>query len=115
MAKFHGKVGYSTGTVEKRPGVWEEVIIERTYFGEVTRNTRQLLEGEKVNDDLSVGNSITIVADAYAREHIFAMRYVEWSGSLWKVSEVEEQRPRLILRLGGEWNGPKPEPAPDPA
>jgi hypothetical protein len=111
MARFHGKVGYGE-TVETSPGVWEDVITERSYFGDVLRNTRRLQEGESVNDNLSVNNSISIVADAYANEHFFAIRYVEWMGSPWKVSDVEVQRPRLILRLGGVYNGPKA-PAPD--
>lgn len=106
MAKFHGTVGYGE-SVETAPGVWEETITERMYFGDVIRNSRQLREQQKVNDDLSVGNSISIVADAYANEHFFAIRYVSWAGTLWKVSDVEVQSPRLVLRLGGVYNGPK--------
>jgi hypothetical protein len=87
--------------------VWKDVITEYHYYGDVIRNSRQLRDGLKVNDDLSVGNSISIVADAYAYEHFFAMRYVEWQGALWLVSNVEVQTPRLILTLGGVYNGPK--------
>lgn len=110
MAKFRGKVGYGA-SVEGANGVFEDVITEFVYSGDVLRNTRRLREGEKVNDDLSVGNSISIVADAYANEHFFAIRYVEWAGSLWKVTEVEVQRPRLLLRLGGVYNGPVATPS----
>lgn len=106
MAKFHGNVGFGVST-ETVPGVWKDVITERTYFGDVLRNTRQLLPGEKVNDDLSVQNSISIMADTFAREQFFAIRYVEWAGALWTVSDVEVQSPRLLLRLGGVYNGPK--------
>jgi hypothetical protein len=106
MAKFQGKVGYGE-LVETTAGVWEEEITERSYFGDVLRDTRRLREGEKVNDDITVGNMFSIVADAYANEHFHAIRYVEWAGTLWKVSEVEVQRPRLLLRLGGVYNGPK--------
>lgn len=105
MAKFFGAVGYGE-TVETAPGVLEDVVTEYQYYGDVERNGRGLLTGDKVNDDLSVDVSVSIVADAYANEHIFAMRYVRWSGALWKVSHVEVQRPRLILRLGGVYNGP---------
>ena len=66
MAKFHGKVGYGE-TVETSPGVYDDVITEHYYYGDVIRNTRQLREGEKVNQDLTVGNSISIVADAYRK------------------------------------------------
>lgn len=104
--RFYGKVGYGV-TVETAPGVWEDVITEFSYFGNVVRNTLTFQDGESVNNDLSVSNSISIVADAYANEHFFAIRYVEWGGSLWTVSSVEVQRPRLLLRLGGVYNGPK--------
>lgn len=107
MARFHGKVGYASETVESTPGVYEDVITEVSYFGDVIRNTRRLREGESVNDDLTVNNSISIVADAYANEHFHTIRYVEWAGALWKVSEVDVQSPRLLLRLGGVYNGPK--------
>lgn len=107
MARFFGKVGYGTD-VDKGLGVHEIEIVEREYYGDVVRNSRKLGEGEKVNDDLSVGNSISIVADAYANDHFFAIRYVEWAGTLWKVSNVDVQSPRLLLRLGGPYRGPKP-------
>ena len=106
MAKFYGAIGYGE-TVETAPGVWTDDIVERKYFCDVIRNTRTLQEGEKLNNDLSVGNSISIVADAYANNHFFAIRYIEWAGTLWTVSEVEVQSPRLILRLGGVYNGPR--------
>lgn len=107
MAKFHGTIGYGI-TEEKAEGVWDDVITEREYYGDVTRNTRRLLSGELVNNDLSVGNSISIVADEYANGHFFAIRYVRWAGVLWIVTEVEVQSPRLLLRLGGVYNGPTP-------
>jgi hypothetical protein len=47
------------------------------------------------------------VADAYANENFFAILYVEWMGALWTISEVEVQSPRLLLRLGKVYNGPK--------
>lgn len=106
MARFYGKVGYGHD-VDLGNGVHELSITERAYFGDAVRNTRRLTEGEKVNDDLTVGNSISIVADAYANEHFFAIRYVEWAGTLWEVTDVEVQSPRLLLRLGGIYNGPK--------
>lgn len=105
MAKFYGEIGFGQN-IETKPGVWQDVIVERTYVGDVVRNSRQVREGEKVNNDLSVQNSISIVADAYAYEHFFAMRYIKWAGAYWTVSDVEVQSPRLNLRLGGVYNGP---------
>lgn len=107
--KFFGAVGYGQ-TVEKTPGTWDDTIVEREYYGDIKRNTRRLQDGQSVNDDLTVNNSISVVADAYANEHFHAIRYVEWAGALWKVTEVEVQGPRLLLRLGGVYNGPTPDP-----
>jgi len=113
MARFFGRIGYGV-TVENAPGVWVDDIVEREYFGDVIRNARNLREGENLNADLSVQNSISIVADAYANDHFFAIRYVEWAGALWTVSSVEVQSPRLLLRLGEVYNGPTPAVAPAP-
>lgn len=107
MAKFHGRVGYGE-TVETSPGVHEDVITEHIYSGDVIRDTRQLTEADKLNKDLSVSNQISILADAYANDHFFAIRYVEWAGVLWTVTDVEVQAPRLLLRLGEVYNGPTP-------
>lgn len=104
--RFFGKVGYNLGAVETKPGVHEEQIVERSYYGDVVRNTRRLESGEKVNNDISIGNSISIVADPYANDHFYAIRYVMWAGTLWKVDDVEVQSPRLILRIGEVYRGP---------
>lgn len=118
MQRFFGKVGYGISTMTA-PGVWKDVITEREYFGDVVRNSRGIQAPEKVNYDVTVGNSISIVADDHANEHFFAIRYVEWAGALWTVTDVEVQSPRLLLRLGGVYNGPRPsveeDPAPDPS
>lgn len=107
MARFFGRVGYGE-TVETTPGVWVDQIVEYSYYGDVIRDSRELRQGENLNMNLSVQNSISIVADEYANDHFFAIRYVEWAGSLWTISSVEVQRPRLLLRLGEVYNGPTP-------
>jgi hypothetical protein len=113
MTRFFGRIGYGE-SVETAPGVWEDQIVEYSYYGDVIRNARNLREGENLNFDLNVQNSISIVADAYANEHFFAIRYVEWAGVLWTVSSVEVQSPRLLLRLGEVYNGHTPAAAPTP-
>lgn len=107
MAKFYGEIGFGV-TVESPlgSGVWVDEISERSYFGDVVRTTRHLREGEKVNDDISVTNSISIVADPFAYANIFAMRYIRWMGALWIISDVDVQSPRLLLSLGGVYHGP---------
>lgn len=106
MPKFCGKVGFGIA-VETSPGVWEDEITERKYRGDITRMVRKLDNSEYLNDKITVNNSISILADAFANENFFAIRYVKWAGAYWKVSSVEVERPRLILSLGGVYNGPK--------
>ena len=104
MAKFFGKIGYAE-TVETTPGVWEEKITEREYFGDLIRNTRSLQSGEQLNDDINISNEISIVADPFAYENFHSMRYVEFMNAKWKISSIEVQYPRLILSVGGLYNG----------
>ena len=109
MARFHGKIGYGEA-VEDPPnsGVFKDEIVEYSYFGDIIRNTSSLEDGEGLNKDISIKNRISVVADGYANEHFFAIKYVEWAGSRWTVTSVEVQPPRLILSLGGVYNGPTP-------
>ena len=103
MAKFYGKIGFAE-MAETTPGVWVENITEREYYGDVNRNIRRLQTGMGLNDDISISNEISIVADPYANENFHSMRYVRYMGAKWKISSVDVQYPRLILTLGGEYN-----------
>lgn len=103
MAKWFGAIGYAE-TVETSPGVWEEQITERHYYGELRRNSRRLQTSDKVNDDITINNELSIVADPYAYEHFYAMRYAKHHGTMWKITDVQVEYPRLTLSLGGLYN-----------
>lgn len=107
MAKYHGKIGFVT-FVEKSLGVDVEEPVEREYYGDVLRNTKRWESAQQVNPNLTINNQISIVADPYARENLFAIRYASWMGSLWDITSVDVQYPRLILSIGGVYNGPTP-------
>lgn len=103
MAKFYGVIGYAE-TLETKPGVWRPKIIEKNYFGDLIRNTSGYEPAGQVNDNLKIANQISIVADPYARQNFYSMRYVEFKefpGAKWKVTSVEVQYPRLILTIRG--------------
>lgn len=108
MARFSGVVGFAEDNVEIRPGVFEDTIVEKSYKGDVIRNTRRYQDGSSIIDQLVIGNDILILSNDYANEHVDAMRYVVWNGKRWEIDSVEIQRPRLLLRLGGVYNGPTP-------
>lgn len=104
MAKFYGAVGFTTNE-ETSPGIWEGVSTERKYSGNVIKNTNKWRSGEHLNDDIVINNRISIVADPYAFDNFFAMQYVCWMGVNWKIKNVEIERPRIILSIGGVHNG----------
>lgn len=97
--RYHGRVGYFE-TVETKPGLFEEKLTFREYYGDVLRNSKRDSSASNVNITITVSNQISIVADPYAREHFFQIRCIEWQGTLWSVTDVEVQYPRLILSLG---------------
>lgn len=107
MAKFFGAIGFESQETEIKPGVWKTSIVERQYYGDVVRNTRRTENEDNVNANLTIGNSFEIVADPYAQENFHAIRYIMWMGKPWSVTSVEVRAPRLLLRVGGLYNGPK--------
>lgn len=104
MAKYYGAIGYNR-TEEVRPGVYKETVTERKYSGDVIQAFRRTETGDGVNDNLNVNVRISIVADPFANENFYSIVYAEWMGAKWKVTSVEPQYPRLILSVGGLYNG----------
>ena len=113
MAKFHGLVGFATSELLS-PGVYADDITEREYYGDVIREVKTFNQAQnQVNDNLTLGNRISVVGDDFANLNVARLRYVIWGGEYWKIISVEIQRPRLILSLGGLYKGPKaPKPPP---
>lgn len=104
MAKWYGPIGYAE-TVEIRPGVHKDVITERMYSGDLLQNSRSLQSSDQLNDDINVANKISIIADPFAYQNFHSMKYVEFMGAKWKITKVEVNHPRLILTVGGVYNG----------
>lgn len=104
MAKFHGKIGFGIST-ETKPGVWKDEISEKNYYGDIVNQRFQNQPSGNVNDDLTIANEISIVADKFAYEHFNAMKYVTYMGTKWKIRSIEVKYPRLILSTGGVYNG----------
>jgi len=111
MTRFSGLVGYNLGPTQIRPGVWEDDIQEKPYFGDVKNPRRQVQErDDTVHSNFTLSNVIEIVADEFAQNNFYAIKYVNWKGKNWVVESVGIRRPRLLLSLGGIYNGPTPAP-----
>ena len=102
--KYFGNIGYGI-TEETRPGVHEPRIVEREYYGDIVRNSRRLQDGSKVNDDLNINIILSIVADPFAYQNFHQIKYAEYMGAKWKATSVEPKYPRLMITLGGVYNG----------
>lgn len=105
MAKFYGPIGYAE-SVETSPGVYDDIMTIRNYSGDlISNNSRWSSSSESTNDDLNINNRISIIADPYAQQNFHSMKYVEFMGTKWKINSVEVKYPRLILTIGGVYNG----------
>jgi len=103
MAKYYGKIGF-LDTKETSPGIWVEDIIERPYYGEWSRNTKRYQRSESTNDNITISNVLSIIADPYANQNFQKIYYVTYMGTKWKVETAEVQFPRITLSLGGLYN-----------
>lgn len=104
MAKFAGLVGYVTQE-EKVRGVWSPVENSVTMKGDIIRQSSSIQNDNKVNSDISLNHRISLIGDAYAFSNYYSIKWIEVHGVKWEVSSVEIQRPRIIVSLGGVWNG----------
>lgn len=104
MAKFYGVIGFVEHQ-ETRPGVFEPLVTERRYSGDIIRSSRRIESSEQLNDNVNISNQFSILADQYAYNHAYTMRYLVYMGTKWKVTDVEVTHPRLTLTVGGIYNG----------
>lgn len=105
MAKFYGKVGFAH-SVEIRKGVYDDVITEKDYKGDITRPSVKAQAGDEVNSDFSIGNLFSIILDPYLSENLYALRYITWMGVRWSITKIDIAHPRLNVTVGKVYNGP---------
>lgn len=103
--KFVGKVGFYEGTIETKKNVYTPNIVERPYIGDILQQDRRFQSSEHQNDDPVMSSRISILSDLYLQQNWTSIRYVLWNNAKWKVSSVNVEYPRIIMTLGGVWNG----------
>lgn len=107
MSKWFGKIGYAIQK-ETEPGIWEDKIVERDYYGDLLTDNRKRQTNNNVLDEITLSNMVSIIADPFAYNNCSCMAYAEIMGARWKISEVEVKPPRLNLTIGGVYNGNTP-------
>lgn len=106
--KFVGEVGFWIADVETKSGIYTDKMIERHYTGDITRAYDKWSErNNSTTDDLRLNNQISIVGDIFALENHGSIKYVLWNGIYWKVNTIGINPPRLVMEIGGVWNGEK--------
>lgn len=104
MSKWFGKIGYAI-TGETEPGVWEDTIVTRDYYGDLISDKYRRQSSGNVNDDINLTSVISIIADPFAYENCSHMAYAEIMGARWKIIDIDVHPPRLNLTIGGVYNG----------
>lgn len=105
MSKWFGTIGYAI-TSETRPGIWEESIVKKQVYGDINRISRNYQTTEHKNDDITINNELSIVADPFAMQNFQYIRYIDWMGTKFKASVSSINLPRITLSIGGVYNGP---------
>lgn len=108
MNKFYGLLGFEE-SVETSPDVWEPKLTWRPYYGDILGFKKRVGSTDKVNDDINISNTISILSDSYAYSHLSNVKCIKWLGSIWKITDVDVQYPRLTLSIGGLYNVEDPE------
>lgn len=109
--RYAAKLGYryteEQRDSEDRPnGVYKEIYTERPYKADVMSYGYRNQTSESINDDYKLTNKFSVLAcDAFTLSHLNSIIYIEYLGIKWKVTSVDIQRPRLIISIGGEYNG----------
>ena len=102
--KYYGQIGFADA-VETSLGVWDDDIVEKNYYGDVLQNSLRYQNGTGVVDNVNVSNRFSIVIDSYIQENLHKIRYIVWQDTMWEVTNVDVQYPRLIISIGGVYNG----------
>lgn len=105
--KFSGKIGFWEKDIETKPGVYKSMIVEKAYVGDVMRSNRRFQTAQnQQNENLVISNQISVISDLYMQQNWGSIKYVLWNNVRFKVSSVDiGSFPRIILELGGVYNG----------
>lgn len=106
MAKYYGNIGFAiSGESPANSGIWVDEVVDKPYHGDVLNRTLRWQSAQDINDNATFSQRISIICDSFAINNIPSIKYVEFLGARWSVTSVEIQRPRIILTLGGLYNG----------
>lgn len=103
--KYSGNIGFWIDDVEIRPGVFKSEMVEKPYTGDIIKSYQHWTGAEHINQNLTLNNKISIIADLYLNQHISSIKYVTYMGTKWRVSSLEINYPRVVIEMGEVYNG----------
>lgn len=109
MAKFSGVIGYQE-EVEIAPGIWDTQYLEKPARGDILQKNHRwnAMNYSTVSSD-SISDRITIGADDFVMRlcRQKRIRYVKFEGddTRYSVMDAAVDRPRIVLSIGGVFNG----------
>lgn len=109
MAKYSDNLGYVMPSVENPPGIWKpSEVTEKKARGDILNASVGLTSGDKLVDDITINNKLSIVMDPFINGNLERLKYVCMYGTRWEIKSISINRPRVILTIGGVYNGEIP-------
>ena len=97
----------SIGVVEPeevRPGTWVDKTTEIPLAATILRNSSSYQGNQlSVNDTVRLNHRMSVRFSETLLGLSPAVRYVVWRASKWKVTNIDIERPNMILTLGGPY------------
>lgn len=107
MARAAVLIGFEfPGDLNHETGEYESGGIEEHKFGaDLTRLNNNVQTGNKLESDLKLDMAFQVIASKWLYSNFQWIRYIKFNGAYWTITNVQVQRPRLILQAGGIYNG----------
>lgn len=104
--KYSGLAGFEKKHNEVRPGVLQNQIKEVRIKGDVINYGHSLNPTQGSDQqDVHIRNRLSIVMNPYLRDNFSSLVYVIFMNVKWEVSSFTINGPRVIIDLGGVYNG----------
>ena len=109
MAKYSGMLGYVMPAKEDPPGIWKpSAVVEKLGRGDLFGQTINNEDVGGLSDGITINNQLSIIMDPFVNKNLESLKYVILYGTRWEIKSMTINRPRVILTLGGVYNGEYP-------
>ena len=108
--RYRDKIGFADQR-RTAPGVFQEMIIERVYGGEIVKYSSHYESSATVNGVPKLRNQISVIGDPYILDNHAFIRYAWFHGVRHEVTSIEITDRRVILDLGDVYQDPEEEMA----